>query len=561
MAAFDHFEAESRQLHQRRVSIMLLVSMGVMFLFTLLDYLLVPEHFSQFFRYRLFAFGCTGLLLVANYRDHDQRRAWVIGFAGYLCIGTVMLLVIHQLGPASSPYYVGLIVVITMYTALIPLTAGQALFSGLSLVSLYLLVVIFTETLDQFQLINLFSHLFFMICFVVIAAIQSWADTTARKHEHLLRSKQQAVASALARQAEHLESEVQRRAEALKASENKYRLLYEAIADDVVLVTRQGDILQANTSYWRHFHDTHFPPRSSSFFDTVRPEDREQVQAALLDVVARGNTVSSWQWTLVSAAGTPVEVEISGALLARTGKAPILQLLLRDISIRRRLENTLITSLQRCRKMENAAILALAKLSEYRDVTPGHHLERIREYCRLIAVELSRHDQFRSLISPEFLQNLYQGSILHDIGKVGVTDAILGKATPLTADEKERLRQHTRIGGDMIKAMEQEARGSSFLSIAKNIAYYHHERWDGSGYPHGLCGEEIPLEARIMAVADSYEAYTAAMDAARNLSHQEAVERIEACAGRHFDPAVVAAFVRRRMDFDWIRGNLLERVP
>ena len=538
---------------------MLLVSMGVMLLFTLLDYLVVPEYFSQFFRYRFFAFGCAGLLLVANYCDQEQRRAWMIGFAGYLCIGIVVLLITQQLDPVSSPYYVGLIVIIIMYTALIPLTGGQALFSGLTLVSLYLFVVIFTEPLNQYQLINLFSNLFFMICFVWIAAIQSWADTTARKHECLLRNKEQAAASALARQAEHLENEVKRRAEAQKVSENKYRLLYEAIVDDVVLVTRKGDILQANASYWLHFHDTHFPPRDASLFDAVRPEDREQVQAALLDVLARGNTVSAWQWTLISAAGTPLEVEISGSLVTRAGKAPVLQLVLRDISIRRQLENTLITSLQRCRTMENAAILALAKLSEYRDVTPGHHLERIREYCRIVAVELAQHDSFRTLISPEFLQNLYQGSILHDIGKVGVTDAILDKTGPLTVQEKERLRQHTRIGGDMIKAMEQEAKGSSFLSVAKNIAYFHHERWDGNGYPHGLRGEEIPLEARIMALADSYEEYTAAMDPARILSHQQAVERIEACAGRHFDPAVVTAFVRRQMDFDWIRGNLSER--
>lgn len=538
---------------------MLLVSMGVMVLFALFDYLLVPEYFNQFFRYRLVAFACAGLLLVANYRDANQRHAWAIGFAGYLCIGIAVLLITQQLDPVSSPYYIGLIVVIIMYTALIPLTAGQALFSGLTLVSLYLLVVIFTEALNQYQLINLFSNLFFMICFVFIAAIQSWTDTAARKHECLLRNKEQAAASALARHAEHLESEVKRRAEAQQVSENKYRLLYEAIVDDVVLVNRRGDILQANASYWQHFHDTHTPLQGASFFDAVRSEDRQQVQAALLDVLFRGNIVSAWQWTLISAAGTPLEVEISGALLARDGKAPVLQLVLRDISVRRQLENTLITSLQRCRKMENAAILALAKLSEYRDVTPGHHLERIREYCRIVAVELAQHDQFRTQITPEFLQNLYQGSILHDIGKVGVTDAILGKTDPLTGPEQARLRQHTRIGGDMIKAMEQEAKGSSFLSVAKNIAYFHHERWDGNGYPQGLQGEEIPLEARIMALADSYEAYTAAMDPARTLSHQQAVARIEACAGRHFDPAVVKAFVRRQLDFDWIRGNLSER--
>lgn len=557
MRDLDQFEAESRQLHHRRVSIMLLVSMGVMFLFTLLDYLLVPEHFPQFFRYRLFAIGCTGLLLAVNFLDRHQRRAWVIGFAGYLCIGIVVLLITHQMDAISSSYYVGLIVTITIYTALTPLTAGQTLFSGLTLVGFYLFAIIFTEPLSTYQLTSLVSNLFFMVCFVFIAATQSWTDTSARRRECMLRSKEKSAASALTRHAEHLENEVKKRAEAQKVSEKKYRLLYQAIVDDVVLMTLQGNILQANASYRQHFYDTHLPPEAS-FFDAVRPEDREQVQTALLDVLARGEPVSAWQWTLVSASGKPLEVEISGALLQQAGKPPGLQLVIRDISIRRQLESTLITSLQRCRQMENAAILALAKLSEYRDVTPGNHLERIREYCRILADELSRHDPFRNQITQEFKQNLYQGAILHDIGKVGVADTILGKKSRLTHSEKETLRHHPRIGGDMIKAMEQEVKGSSFLSLAKNIVYFHHERWDGTGYPYGLRGDEIPLEARIMTLADSYEALTTALDPEKILPHRQAVERIVACAGQRFDPAVVEAFVLRQMDFDQIRDNFSE---
>jgi PAS domain S-box-containing protein len=536
---------------------MLLVSMGVMFLFTLLDYLLVPEHFSQFFRYRLFAIVCTGLLLAINFHDQHQRRAWAIGFAGYLCIGIVVLLIAHQMGAINSPYYVGLIVAITIYTALTPLTAGQTLFSGLTLVCLYLLAIIFTEPLSQYELTSLFSNLFFMVCFVFIAATQSWADTSARRREWMLRSKENSVASALARQAEHLENEVKKRAEAQKVSEKKYRLLYQAIVDDVVLMTREGKILQANASYRQHFHDSHLPPEAS-FFDAVRPEDRQLVQTALLDVLARGEPVSAWQWTLIAASKTPLEVEISGALLQRAGKPLGLQLVIRDISIRRQLESTLITSLQRCQQMENAAILALAKLSEYHDVTPGHHLERIREYCRILADELARHEPFRNQITQEFKQNLYQGAILHDIGKVGVADTILGKKSRLTHSEEETLRHHPRIGGDMIKAMEKEARGSSFLSLAKNIAYFHHERWDGTGYPYGIRGVEIPLEARIMALADGYEALTAALDPKQMLLHRQAVQRIVASAGRRFDPAVVEAFVLRQMDFDKIRDNFSE---
>ena len=157
-----------------------------------------------------------------------------------------------------------------------------------------------------------------------------------------------------------------------------------------------------------------------------------------------------------------------------------------------------------------------------------------------------------------YIQNLYQGAILHDIGKVGIADNILGKTGPLSEYEEEALRNHTLSGGDVIKAMEEEAKGSGFLALAKNIAYFHHERWDGQGYPYGLQGGEIPLEARIVALADTYEELTASLELAVRLPHQQAMEHIVRSAGQQFDPVVVEAFVARQDDFDRIRVQLAE---
>ncbi len=551
------FQQESRQLHHRRVNSILLIGMGGMLSFAVLDYILVPEYFFEFLLYRLFAIVFGGLLLLANYHDQEQRRTWVIGFSGYISAGLVILLTMHRMGGSTSSYYVGLIVAMTIYTALAPLTIVQTLISGFALVCMYLASIIFVDSLTAYQRMSLFSNLFFMVCFVFIAATQSWVDTAARVRECLLRTAEKEAADDLTRQAETLEKEVRRRVEEQRVSEKRYRLLYEAIADDVVLVTQQGTILQANSSYFSHFCRGKRRP-AGSFFDAVRPEDRETVQAALRDVVGRGMPASVWPWTLLANEGQPLEVEISSVLLRRADKIIGLQLVIRDISIRKQLEKELITSLGKVKQTENAAILALAKLSEYRDITPGHHLERIREYCKVLAVELSSRSEFQAKITPEYILNLYQGVILHDIGKVAIADGILMKGDSLTAQEEAIVHNHTITGGDVIKAMEDEARGSGFLSLAKNIAYFHHERWDGKGYPYGLKGIKIPLEARIMTLADVYEDVTASINGKKKMTHQQAVDWIVGNAGHQLDPKIVDAFVSRTEVFDQIRGNLAE---
>ena len=375
---------EVQQLHHQRVYSILLVGIGIMVLFTALDYLLIREHFSEFFRYRIGAIGVVGLLLAANYFDRSHTRAWAIGFTGYLFAGGIMLLTVLRLGGITSPYYVGVIVAMTIYTALAPLSAGQTLISGFALVAIYLVSMTMLGPLSEYEVLSLFSNLFFMICFVFIAATQSWADNSARQHEYRLRRDENLASERLSQQAEFLEQEVKRRTEEQQATEQRFRILYEAIADNVLLVNPRGDILQANEHYLTLFYGGSLPYQAS-LLDAVSPQDRMRVERELLQPLTRGTTISGWRITLNSHANKPVEAEISGALLQRGEKKLGLQLVVRDISIRQELEQKVVTSLNRVRKMENAAILALAKLSEYRDVTPGNHLERIREYCRLLA--------------------------------------------------------------------------------------------------------------------------------------------------------------------------------
>ncbi len=557
MQYLELFRVESRQLHHRRVYIILLVGIGMMLLFSILDTISAPGLASEFLYYRLVAVGLCGLLIGTNYCDKGQRRAWLIGFSGYLSAGLVILLTIHQTGGLLSPYYVGLIVAMTIYTVIAPLTTSQTLISGFALVAMYLLSLVLVESLTHDQLMSLLSNLFFMVCFVFIVATQSWADTAARKQECMLRIAENEAAAVLARQADTLEDEVKRRSEEQQITEKRYRILYEAIADDVVLVTPQGAVLQANSSYLSHFSDGTVPARAS-FFNAVRTEDLGKVQAGLLDAFERGTPVAAWHLTLLSAQGCPIDVEISGTLLQRGEKILGLQLVIRDIGIRKQLEEKLVTSLGKVRQTENAAILALVKLSEYRDRPAGHHLERIREYCKVLAAKLSCLREFRDVITDEFVQNLYQGSILHDIGKVAIADEILEKIGPLTEQEEQSLRHHTLFGGNVIKTMAEECGGSSFLSLAQNIAYFHHERWDGQGFPYGLRGVEIPLEARIMALADTYEGLTSPKDKENTMPHRQALGLIVESAGYQLDPVIVHAFVSVQEIFDGIRREQAE---
>jgi len=213
-----------------------------------------------------------------------------------------------------------------------------------------------------------------------------------------------------------------------------------------------------------------------------------------------------------------------------------------EISERKKLEVSLIESHDQFQNSRIAIILGLAKLAEYRDEDTGTHLERIREYVKILATEMSKKPPYTEYITQDYIDDIYHSSILHDIGKVGIRDSILLKPGKLSKDEFEVMKQHATIGGDSITAVEAKMNVQSFLTLGRDIAYCHHEKWDGNGYPKGLKGKEIPLSARITAVADVYDALTSERPYKKAFSHETAVEIITKDSGTHFDPAVVEVF-------------------
>lgn len=194
-------------------------------------------------------------------------------------------------------------------------------------------------------------------------------------------------------------------------------------------------------------------------------------------------------------------------------------------------------------------IFALAKLAESRDPETGAHLERVRNYCRVLAKQLQQHPTTSQQIDDDFVRLIYQTSPLHDIGKVAIPDAILLKAGELTPGEFEIMKTHTLRGAETLHAALQEFPHARFLRMAKDIALTHHERFDGAGYPAGLSGAQIPLSGRIVALADVYDALTSQRVYKPSMLHDEAKALIACERGRHFDPSVVDAFLEVEDEF------------
>ncbi len=195
----------------------------------------------------------------------------------------------------------------------------------------------------------------------------------------------------------------------------------------------------------------------------------------------------------------------------------------------------------------DVVIFSLARLAEARDRETGAHLERIRAYCDVLGQSLSEHPRLRDEVDADFVQLLYLTSPLHDIGKVGIPDSILLKPGPLTAEEFEIMKQHTIIGGETLDAAARAYPDARYLQIARDIALTHHEKYDGTGYPHGLAGERIPLCGRIVAIADVYDALTTPRVYKPAYSHDVARNIIVEGRGLHFDPSLVDSF----LDNEW----------
>jgi putative two-component system response regulator len=196
-----------------------------------------------------------------------------------------------------------------------------------------------------------------------------------------------------------------------------------------------------------------------------------------------------------------------------------------------------------------ATIYCLAALAETRDPETGGHIKRTQKYIKELALELSVKEEYKDVLTREYIELLYKSAPLHDIGKVGIKDSILLKPGKLTEEEFEEMKNHTTYGGESLMVGIKELGEESFLTLAKEIALTHHEKWDGSGYPSGLSKQEIPISGRLMALSDVYDALISKRVYKEAFTHEEAKNIILEGRGIHFDPDIVDAFIKRESKF------------
>lgn len=201
-------------------------------------------------------------------------------------------------------------------------------------------------------------------------------------------------------------------------------------------------------------------------------------------------------------------------------------------------------------KYQDAISVSFAELVECRDFITGGHLKSTTRYFNILLQEALRDEHYKEIIPVEDVRDLLRSVMLHDIGKIGINDDILRKESSLDHIEYESMKTHTTLGKQAFERIINETGGAKWLYLARDLAYYHHERWDGSGYPSGLKGEEIPLYARMLTIADVYDALTSDRAYKKAYSHQQAMDIIMNGKGTLFDPDLVELFIRVSKQFE-----------
>ncbi len=329
-----------------------------------------------------------------------------------------------------------------------------------------------------------------------------------------------------------------------------------------------GDTIYANPSFAELFKETipkiivdEFLPESY----WVDPSQR----AALLESIKREKIITTMEIHFTNSQGRDWWGQLSSRHL-ETAEGLRIQGSLIDITEKKKFEEVLTNYNETLEKeigertrerdeIQKVSILGLSKITEYRDPETGNHVIRMAHYSKMIAQALRENPKYRHYITDTYIDEIFISAPLHDIGKVGIEDAVLKKPGKLTPEEFEMMKYHTIYGGDTLRDVEKQLTFRSFLTLGKEIAYNHHQKWDGTGYPNyppegGHCtlnisghkplkGTEIPLSSRIVSLADVYDALTSKRCYKNAIPSEKAKEIIIEEKGRHFDPDIVDAFL------------------
>lgn len=207
--------------------------------------------------------------------------------------------------------------------------------------------------------------------------------------------------------------------------------------------------------------------------------------------------------------------------------------------------------------LQLSTIYALVKLSESRDDDTGAHIERTSSLCKLMAELMSKDQMYRSVIDDDFIENIYKASPLHDIGKVGISDNILLKPGKLTGEEFGIMKTHVTIGYNTLKEVYNRFPNNTFLKMGMDVVKYHHEKWDGSGYPDGIKARDIALSGRIMSIVDVYDALRSKRVYKDALTHEVSCNIIKEGRGTHFDPFIADIFIENNKEIESLHNKIV----
>lgn len=217
-------------------------------------------------------------------------------------------------------------------------------------------------------------------------------------------------------------------------------------------------------------------------------------------------------------------------------------------------------AISKTEQTQQVTVLALAYQAELRDTETGKHIERTSHYVRILAERIRKINKYSGYMGGTYVADIVRSAPLHDIGKVAIPDSLLRKPGPLTSDEFSVIKKHCEYGVRVLDEAHADLPFQSFLELARQLILHHHERWDGTGYPKGLKGEDIPLSGRIMAIADVYDALRTKRPYKEPLLHADCIQIIVQDSGKQFDPEIVKVFVACAHEFDQISNELNDQL-
>ena len=522
--------------------------MGATFVpfFALLDYLLVPAFFWLFFSWRI-GFALLILVLLHQLRRQAVRvYTWEIMFGAMLLCSLTITLMTVKLGGFTSGYYVGILLSIVGAFSILPLRILESLLLGGSMYLIYASCnLLVSWPLDPLALDAMIGNSFFFLTMIAVITAQCYDEIRMYCGTLLTQKNLQTINQELKKHTDNLEQLIEQRVLQLQESDIKFRELYDNIHDLVVLTDANYTIRMVNQYGCMMLglsQDQLLERPLKAFLPTMLEPD-------IFAPLRRGEKLSGQQMQLLTGKGHQLAVEVSGNAVQMPGHEQEYQLIIRDISATKEIEQQVLKSNLLLDNSRQTAIFGLARLAEFRDEDTGAHLLRIREYTRILACEMAKMPEYQVIIDRPFIDDLCTSSILHDIGKIGIPDAILLKPGKLTAEEFRIMQKHCEYGYNALVSAEKDAPDLPFLRLGQEITLHHHEQWCGKGYPYGISGRNIPLSARIVTLADVYDALTSVRPYKAAFTHEEARTLIIDDIGRRFDPRVAAAFLKHEEAF------------